>query len=355
MSETDQIAKRLEMEMKQLLIDIERVEPRGEPRCTFGSLFDDEQAQNYYEALAGTLKAAKKKNLVQFDSPILLKGIHDKIVLSINNDEGREALNQVKMKLSPDDLTSSNTGSDGNDGQQPPVESPDKPLKISKKNSPGKEAYSFLRMKDNDGISGEETKTDRPSNSTSANEEKATTQMAKTAPVPEKILNSNPSEEGCYLLFDESSGGTMKIQYSKKKVHGALGFWRPGHGKKIQAFKFNQNQGRSDLLKGIAGKDYRKKYFSAVAQFVKAARMQSGTYCKWSEFDRVENDVYVFYNNTCEVKHIKEGEYFDVAEIDAIAVVPKGNSTFVGVHTGEYGVFLGRGDAAGASLPIFNH
>lgn len=334
--------------MQQLLVDIERVEPKGEPRCTFGSLFDDEKAQNYYEALAGTLKAAKKKNLVHFESPILLKGIHDKIVLSINNKEGREALNQVKMNLS-----SSNTASDGEQGLQP-MESPDKPLTISKKPSPGKDAYSFLRSQGHDGIVGEEIEKDRPTKTTVTSKPKGSNQTT-TSLISENTLNSNTSEEGCYLLFDESSGGIMKIQYSKTKVKGALGFWRPGHGKKIQAFKFNQNQGRSDLLKGIAGKDYRKKYFSAVAQFVKAARMQSGTYCKWSEFDRVENDVYVFYNATCEVKHIQEGEPFDVSEIDAISVVPKGNSTFVGVHTGEYGTFLGRGDAAGASLPIFNH
>jgi len=330
--------------MQQLLIDIERVEPKGEPQCTFGSLFDDEQAQNYYEALAGTLKAAKKKNLVQFDSPILLKGIHDKIVLSINRNEGKEALHQVKINLSQEELA--HTHQDSNSGvEQQPLESPDKPLQISKPPSPGRDAYSFLRS----------SATNSLNNSRPCTDTMESNRTTKTEDSSKNILSLNPFEEGCYLLFDESSGGIMKIQYSKTKVDGALGFWQPGHGKKIQAFKFNQNQGRSDLLKGIAGKDYRKKYFSAVAQFVKAARMQSGTYCKWSEFDRVENDVYVFYNDTCEVKHIQEGEKFDVSEIDAIAVVPKGNSTFVGVHTGEYGTFLGRGDAAGASLPIFNH
>jgi len=162
------------------------------------------------------------------------------------------------------------------------------------------------------------------------------------------------TEEGCYLLFDENSGGKMTIQYSRKSVNGAIGFWAPGRGKKLQGFKFNQNQGRSDLLKDIAGKDYKKKYFSGVCQFIKAARMQTGFYCKWSDHERIENDVYVFYNDTCEIKQIVDGELFDVGDIDAVAVVPKGNSTFIGVRTGEFGAFIGRGDAAGASLSIFN-
>lgn len=162
------------------------------------------------------------------------------------------------------------------------------------------------------------------------------------------------TEEGCYLLFDESSGGKMTIQYSRNAVHGAIGFWAPGRGKKLQGFKFSQNQGRSDLLKDIAGKDYKKKYFSGVCQFIKAARMQTGFYCKWSDHERIENDVYVFYNDTCEIKQIVDGELFDVGDIDAVAVVPKGNSTFIGVRTGEFGAFIGRGDAAGASLSIFN-
>jgi hypothetical protein len=48
--------------MEQLLVDIRRIGPdEGEPHVLFGELFDDEQAQQYYEALVGTLKSAKKR------------------------------------------------------------------------------------------------------------------------------------------------------------------------------------------------------------------------------------------------------------------------------------------------------
>ena len=50
--------------MAQLLIDIRRIGPThapGKPRVLFGELFDDDDVQQYYEALVGTLKSAKKR------------------------------------------------------------------------------------------------------------------------------------------------------------------------------------------------------------------------------------------------------------------------------------------------------
>jgi hypothetical protein len=160
------------------------------------------------------------------------------------------------------------------------------------------------------------------------------------------------STEGCYLLFDPASGGKLTLQYSKTVVNGAIGFWAPGRGKKIQGFKFKQNQGRSDLMKNIAGKDYKKKYFNGWCQFVKSAKMYSGYVCKWSEHERIETDIFVYYNDSCEVKKIEDGELFDVSDIDAVSCLPKGNATFDGVKTGEYGTFLNRGDAVGASTAL---
>ncbi len=159
-------------------------------------------------------------------------------------------------------------------------------------------------------------------------------------------------KEGCYLIFDPNSGGKLTIQYSKTVVEGSVGFWCPGKGKKLQGFKFKQNQGRSDLMRDIAGKDYKKKYFNGWCQFIKAAKMYNGSVCKWSEHERIELDIYVFYSGRCEVKKVDDGDLFDVSDIDAVTCLPKGNTTFVGVKTGEYGTFLNRGDAAGASMAV---
>jgi hypothetical protein len=52
---------RIHEETEQLLLDIRRIAPVGEPYVLFGDLFDDEESQQYYESLIGTLKSAKKR------------------------------------------------------------------------------------------------------------------------------------------------------------------------------------------------------------------------------------------------------------------------------------------------------
>lgn len=77
------IQERMEEEIRQLLKDIQRVGDPGKPFVNFGALFDDDQVANYYEALVGTLKAAKKKGLVKYQGQVLLKGISDNVVITI--------------------------------------------------------------------------------------------------------------------------------------------------------------------------------------------------------------------------------------------------------------------------------
>jgi len=74
---------RTNMEIQQLLKDIKRIGESGKPYVTFGALFDDDKVANYYEALVGTLKASKKKGLIKYEGQFLLKGVNDKVVISI--------------------------------------------------------------------------------------------------------------------------------------------------------------------------------------------------------------------------------------------------------------------------------
>ena len=63
-------------------------------------------------------------------------------------------------------------------------------------------------------------------------------------------------------------------------------------------------------------------------------------------------DVYVFFHETCEIEKVPNSKLFDVSSISAVACVAKGNTTFDGVKTGEYGTFLNKGATAGASLGL---
>lgn len=62
-------------------MDIRRI--GGAEEVKFGALFDDDAVANYYEALVGTLKTAKKRGLIEFKGQMLLKGVHDNVVISI--------------------------------------------------------------------------------------------------------------------------------------------------------------------------------------------------------------------------------------------------------------------------------
>jgi hypothetical protein len=77
------LQSRLDEEVEKLLIDIRRIGEPGEPHVSFGELFDDDEAQQYYEALVGTLKSAKKRGLITFQGQMLLKGVNDSVKISI--------------------------------------------------------------------------------------------------------------------------------------------------------------------------------------------------------------------------------------------------------------------------------
>jgi len=85
----DEQERRINLEIDQLIVDIRRIGPTypdPSPNVLFGELFDDDEAQQYYEALVGTLKCAKKRGVISFRGQMLLKGIHDATLISIIDD-----------------------------------------------------------------------------------------------------------------------------------------------------------------------------------------------------------------------------------------------------------------------------
>ncbi|KAL7427665.1 hypothetical protein ACHAXH_000647 [Discostella pseudostelligera] len=82
-SRVNEVEARLDKEIQQLVIDIWRVGDPDKPQVKFGELFDDDDVQQHYEGLAATLKAAKRRGIVTYQSPILLKGAHDKVMVHL--------------------------------------------------------------------------------------------------------------------------------------------------------------------------------------------------------------------------------------------------------------------------------
>lgn len=49
----------------------------------FGVLFRDDDCANVFEALVGTLKAAKKRKIIEFPGQMLLSPTHDDVVIKL--------------------------------------------------------------------------------------------------------------------------------------------------------------------------------------------------------------------------------------------------------------------------------
>ena len=92
------------------------------------------------------------------------------------------------------------------------------------------------------------------------------------------ILNS--------IMPESAFGGRLMLFYinNGRIPKNAVGFWCAGPGKSIQGFKFKQNEGRVEVIRGIAGGDQnRKKYFSGWCQFIKLAKLFNGYVIKFRE------------------------------------------------------------------------
>jgi len=55
----------------------------GSYEVTFGVLFNDDDAANTFEAIVGTLRAAKRKKIIKYDGELLLQGVHDNVVITL--------------------------------------------------------------------------------------------------------------------------------------------------------------------------------------------------------------------------------------------------------------------------------
>lgn len=59
----------------------------GKYETTFGDLFRSDDVQNTFESLAGTLKAAKRRKVISYASELLLQGVHDKEVITLEKSD----------------------------------------------------------------------------------------------------------------------------------------------------------------------------------------------------------------------------------------------------------------------------
>jgi len=73
-------------EVKMLQEEIMRlgtVNSEGKVVVKFGVIFADDKCANLFEALVGTLRAAKRKKIVFYGCEMLLQGVHDDVDITL--------------------------------------------------------------------------------------------------------------------------------------------------------------------------------------------------------------------------------------------------------------------------------
>ncbi|KAL2081836.1 hypothetical protein ACEWY4_021654 [Coilia grayii] len=72
----------VEHEVSLLVEEIRRLGTEnadGKISVKFGVLFNDDKCANLFEALVGTMRAAKRKKIITFQGELLLQGVHDDV------------------------------------------------------------------------------------------------------------------------------------------------------------------------------------------------------------------------------------------------------------------------------------
>ncbi|KAK6182656.1 hypothetical protein SNE40_010289 [Patella caerulea] len=80
----------VEHEVQLLIEEIKRLGrpgSDGKVEVSFGTLFTDDRCANIFEALVGTLRAAKRKKIVTYEGELLLQGVHDEVPIRLLKDD----------------------------------------------------------------------------------------------------------------------------------------------------------------------------------------------------------------------------------------------------------------------------
>lgn len=85
----EELEMNVEHEVKLLIEEIKRLgspNEEGKISVRFGTLFSDDRCANLFEALVGTLRAAKRKKIIQYEGEMLLQGAHDNVSIVLLKD-----------------------------------------------------------------------------------------------------------------------------------------------------------------------------------------------------------------------------------------------------------------------------
>lgn len=154
---------------------------------------------------------------------------------------------------------------------------------------------------------------------------------------------------GCYLVLEEVNQGTMFIHWAEHTPPGAnvLAFCRPG--KPVAKFKFTQNGGKKEHVKGPLMGPQIKNYYRGWVMFMKLVRENAGELIIAKDV----GDVALFTNSELAVKKLGVHKSHALDAADAWAAMPPHTMAF-NVQQMATDMFASKGNAEGYAMCV-NH
>jgi hypothetical protein len=140
------------------------------------------------------------------------------------------------------------------------------------------------------------------------------------------------------------SEGTLFVNWSDRPVAEALVYFMPK--KPVPAFKYKENGGRSELIRGFRGST-RNRFFDGFCQFYKQCRDLDGVITLLSPVVK----VYVRSKDGL-ISQIPLGVPIPLDKIHAVSCVGGEKSCYEGVKELSQDYFVGTGAKEGGALPL---
>jgi hypothetical protein len=159
------------------------------------------------------------------------------------------------------------------------------------------------------------------------------------------VLPTFTTGKGCYLTFDFASEGSLFIHWSEAPTPppNSVAFFQPTTS--VPAFKYKQNGGRTELMRGFRGETKRRLYEGFCSFFKMSLDFKAVPVALLTS----EVSVYVRHTSS-EVKQMMKGQPFSLAGCTALVCVPEGNDAFTGMKTAAQAFFVDSGAKDGASV-----
>ena len=161
------------------------------------------------------------------------------------------------------------------------------------------------------------------------------------------------SQGACYLTHDEANAGTLYMRWSHTPLNNAIAMFTSG--KTVPGFKFKQNGGKSEVIRGCGGGVGIRNYYRGLCEFAKTARSfikdGQGEFTLLQEAIPNPVAVYTTIQRTGDVARCRVGEPTSLASAVAVAAVHSLSSCF-NLKRLHKPTFLMTGASTGYSLEM---